>query len=254
MELIDTHCHLDAPEFDGRVQNILNRAVTSRITTFIIPGIRELEWSALLTLCEEHEGLLAAPGLHPLFLKHHSEEHIDKLSDICNSVPIIAIGEIGLDFFDSTIDQAAQQILFEKQLQIAQKAQLPIILHVRKAHDQVLATLRRKKFSCGGIVHAFSGSFQQANQYIQLGFGIGIGGTITYTRAKRVRALAANLPQTSLVLETDAPDMTVASHRGEENLPEYLIEVLHTLATVRDEEPEHTASYTTINTKRIFGL
>ena len=254
MELIDTHCHLDAAEFDGEVENLLQRAQDVGITTFIVPGVREMEWPKLLSLSTELSTVFAAPGLHPLYLAYHRAEHLEKLSEFCDNNPVVAIGEIGLDYFDSSLDRARQQTLFEEQLGIAQRAQLPIILHVRKAHDQVLATLRRKKFAYGGIVHAFSGSQQQANQYIHLGFAIGIGGTITYTRANRIRKLAAALPEASLVLETDAPDIPGASHRGEANLPEYLIENLNALAMLRSEEPEYTASYTTANARRYLQL
>lgn len=254
MELIDTHCHLDSAKFTGIVPALLDRARSAGVQTIIIPGVREKWWPNLYALCLEHTGLFAAPGLHPLFIKDHKPGHLDKLIELCEKKKVIAIGEIGLDFFDSSVDRETQQKLFEEQLHIASKAHLPILLHVRKAHDQVLACLRKKNFSNGGIVHAFSGSFQQANQYIQLGFGIGIGGNITYPRAKKIRNLAAKLPQANLVLETDAPDMSGAAHRGEINLPEYLIENLEMLAIIRGEKTEYTAKYTTGNTKRILGL
>lgn len=254
MELVDTHCHLDSTEFNGMFPELLNRARSVGIQTFIIPGVREKYWSTLLALCSACQGLFAAPGLHPLYLKHHRAAHLDNLLELCANDKVVAIGEIGLDFFDSSADRAVQQELFDKQLHIAQKTQLPVILHVRKAHDQVLATLRRKNFTQGGIVHAFSGSFQQATQYIQLGFGIGIGGTITYSRARRVRDLAAKLPQSSLVMETDAPDMVGAAHRGETNLPEYLLDNLKMLATLREEKYEYTGSYTSENAGRILNL
>ena len=166
----------------------------------------------------------------------------------------VAIGEIGLDYYPEKVDRNAQQQLFEEQLKIAAKAQLPILLHVRKAHDQVMKTLRRKHFSEGGIVHAFSGSYQQACAYIALGFAIGICGTITYDRALRIRKVAAQLPQESLVLETDAPDIPLAGHRGENNHPRYLPEILEVLAALRGERKETTAEYTCANSKRILHL
>ncbi len=254
MELIDTHCHLDSAEFSGIVPDLLSRSRSKGIQTFIVPGVREKWWPALFTLCLEHEGLFAAPGLHPLFTKHHKADHLEKLLKLCQNKHVIAVGEIGLDFFDSSASRQTQQKLFDEQLYIASKAHLPILLHVRKAHDQVLASLRKKKFAHGGIVHAFSGSSQQANQYIQLGFGIGIGGTVTFSRAKKIRKLAKELPQSSLVLETDAPDMSGAAHKGEVNLPEYLIENLEMLAIIRGEKAEYTAEYTSENAKRILGL
>lgn len=254
MELIDTHCHLDAAEFDGQVVDLIARARQLGITSFVVPGVREMYWPGLLSLCRDQKNVYAAPGLHPLYLECHRPEHLDHLSDLCDNSPVIAIGEIGLDYFDASLDRNRQQILFEAQLKIAGATQLPVILHVRKAHDQVLATLRRKKFPHGGIVHAFSGSLQQADQYISLGFAIGIGGTVTYTRANRIRKLAATLPETNLVLETDAPDMPGSSHRGEVNLPEYLPENLIVISELRGEDLEYTASYTTANARRFLRL
>lgn len=133
--------------------------------------------------------------------------------------------------------------------------ELPVLLHVRQAHDQVLATLRRKHFQHGGIVHAFSGSLQQAQQFIKLGFGIGVCGTITYDRARKIRRNCAQLPAEWLVLETDAPDIIVAERREMDmNLPEYLPFVLHALADLREEAVEMTANYTTENAERLLRL
>ena len=131
---------------------------------------------------------------------------------------------------------------------------LPVLLHVRKAHDQVLATLRRKRFPYGGIVHAYNGSLQQARQFIEMGFCISVCGTLTYDRARKIRQIAAELPQDVLVLETDAPDIPPAAHRGESNRPEYLPEVLDALAALRGEPRERVASYTTENAKRILNV
>ena len=179
---------------------------------------------------------------------------MEELDGLVSQGGAVAIGEIGLDYYVKSVDRTAQQQLFEQQLQIAAAGHLPILLHVRKAHDQVLATLRRKKFSHGGIVHAFNGSYQQACCYIKLGFGIGICGTITYDRSRRIRRVAAELPREALVLETDSPDIPPANHQGESNHPEYLPEMLVALASLRGEPPESTASYTSDNARRILGL
>lgn len=260
MELIDTHCHLDIEAHFQQFKRALADARAAGVGKFILPGVTQTGWTRLMELCSREQGLFAAPGLHPLYLAHHRPQHLEELEELVRrsqpggSCRPVAIGEIGLDYYEGSVDRIAQQQLFEQQLNIAAAAQLPILLHVRKAHDQVLATLRRKHFVHGGIVHAFSGSLQQAGHFIKLGFAIGICGTITYSRARRIRKVALELPQESLVLETDAPDIPPADHWGESNHPAYLPEILDALATLRGEPTEVTASYTSANANRILGL
>ena len=166
---------------------------------------------------------------------------------------LVAVGEIGLDYYVDGLDRDRQQQLFEAQLKIARAADLPVILHVRKAHDDVLSTLKRVRVR-GGICHAFNGSLQQAGQYMDLGFRLGFGGMLTYERSSRLRGLAGALPLEMLVLETDAPDMTVARHRGERNSPEYLPDCLAALAAVRGETEQHVANVTTANARAVLRL
>lgn len=254
MDLIDTHCHIDIERHFPDYVQVLHRARTAGVQGMILPGVTRDGWDRLYSLCQQDEGLHAAPGLHPMYLPIHSPHHLEELESLINSHNQVALGEIGLDYHGEGIDRNAQQHLFEAQLKIASNAQLPVLLHVRKAHDQVLATLRRKNFPYGGIVHAFSGSYQQACQYVKLGFVIGFCGTLTYDRARRIRAIAAELPQEAIVIETDSPDIPLARHRGERNLPEYLPEILEVLATLRTEEPEETALYTVVNAQRVLGI
>ncbi len=257
LELIDTHCHLDMEQCFPQLEEALAGAKAAGVGKIILPGVTQAGWRHLLEVANPERGLFAAPGLHPMYLAHHSPHHLEELEElVTNDSPkrVVAIGEIGLDYYVKSIDRTAQQHLFEQQLKIASAAQLPLLLHVRKAHDQVLATLRRKHFAHGGIVHAFNGSFQQAGHYIKLGFGIGICGTITYDRARKIRNVASQLPRASLVLETDAPDIPPANHNSEDNHPKYLPEILEALAALRGEPKEMTAEYTSANAKRILGL
>jgi Mg-dependent DNase len=149
--------------------------------------------------------------------------------------------------------RSAQRRLLERQLAIARAAGLPVLLHVRKAHDEVLALLRRHPIPAGGIAHAFNGSLQQAHQYLGLGFKLGFGGMLTFERSRKLRRLASELPLEALVLETDAPDLTVASHQGGRNSPEYLPEVLEVLARLRDLEPSEVAEQTTANARAVLS-
>ena len=164
-----------------------------------------------------------------------------------------AVGEIGLDYVVPALDRDRQQALFEAQLAIARAADLPVLLHVRKAHAQVLATLKRIPVR-GGIAHAFSGGIAEARRYLDLGFALGFGGMLTFERSTKLRALAAALPPDAIVLETDAPDLTVAAHRGERNSPEYLPDVLTALAQVRGEDRAWLAARTSVTARRVLGL
>ncbi|MDK9705441.1 MAG: TatD family hydrolase [Desulforhopalus sp.] len=254
MELIDTHCHIDICQFSSRFEHLVSNAKGVGVGKMVMPGVDRAGWQRIMHLASQDDGLLAAPGLHPMYLAHHRPEHLQELEGLVAGGGLVAIGEIGLDYHVPGLDRNVQQQLFERQLQIAASAGLPVLLHVRKAHDQVLATLRRKAFRHGGIVHAFNGSKQQADQFIQLGFLIAICGTITYDRARRIRKTATELPPEVLVVETDAPDIPLAGHRDEDNLPEHLPEVVAALAALRGEGPEVVARYTTANAKRILRL
>jgi TatD DNase family protein len=253
MQLIDTHCHLDVDDFEQDRAAILQRCRTLGIDIIVVPAVLRAGWDNLLGLCRQHDGLYPALGLHPVYLDSHSEADLTALQDYASREQPVAIGEIGLDYFIRELDRDRQQALFERQLEIARAAALPVLLHVRKAHDEVLKTLKRIGVQ-GGIAHAFNGSRQQAQQYMELGFKLGFGGTLTYENANKIRSLAASLPMDAIVLETDAPDMVVSSHRGERNSPEYLPECLQALATIRQEEPAAIARATSENARSVLNL
>ncbi len=254
MQLIDTHSHIDLHHFKHDFQEVLGRARMAGVIAQVLPGVCRSWWDNLLNLCTVEPDLFPAIGLHPMYLSMHNPGHLDELQRYAQKGKLIAIGEIGLDYFVKNSNPKKQQDLFECQLEIAAQSQLPILLHVRKAHDQTLAALRRKHFSTGGIVHAFSGSLQQAKQYIKLGFLISFGGSLTYDRARKIRSIAQTLPLENIVLETDAPDIPPVAHHGERNLPEYLPQILAALAEIRSEPIEELASRTTENAIRVLNL
>ncbi len=254
MELFDSHCHLNAGEFDPDRDQVLARARAAGVVQMVVPAVDACGWPALLELCRREEGLYPALGMHPLYIDQHREGHLAELRRLLAVERPVAIGEIGLDFFVRELNRERQQWLFEQQLLIAEEFGLPVLLHVRKAHDQVLATLKRVRFSHGGIAHAFNGSLQQAQQYIELGFKLGFGGMLTYQRSTKLRQLAAVLPLESMVLETDAPDMTPSAHHGERNRPEYLPEVLEALAELRGLSIQEVASQMLANTQSVLRL
>jgi len=253
MELIDTHCHLDVEEFDADRSDILQQCRSAGITRIVVPAIHAAGWNKLLQLCRKEAGLYPALGLHPVYIESHKDSDLVALKEMLQTEQPVAVGEIGLDFFLTELDRDRQQSIFEAQLQLAQAARLPVLLHVRKAHDQVLATLRRIRV-IGGIAHAFNGSLQQAQQYMELGFKLGFGGTLTYDRSSKIRQLAQELPVEAIVLETDAPDMVVAQHRGERNSPEYLTHILSALAELRQVNALTLAQQTTANACEVLGI
>lgn len=253
MVLVDTHCHIDVAEFEPDRAAVLARARAVGVGPIVVPAVRAATWDHLLAVCAGEEALYPALGLHPVFVAEHSDAHLERLEPALAGAAPVAVGEIGLDFYVRGLDRERQRFLFEAQLAMARDAGLPVILHVRKAHDAVLAALRRIRVP-GGIAHAFNGSLQQAGQYLDLGFRLGFGGMLAYERSRRLRALARALPREALVLETDAPDLSGPRHRGARNSPEYLPEYAQALAEVRGETLEEVAAYTTRNACDVLGI
>lgn len=250
--MIDTHSHIDLPVFAAAFDEVLERARDAGVTAQILPGVVRAGWQRILQLSTTEHDLFPAIGLHPMYLSQHGQNDLEELRRLAVSGNLVAIGEIGLDYYLKESNRSAQQELFEAQLVIAAEARLPVLLHVRRAHDQVQATIRRLKFSGGGIVHAFSGSLQQAEHYIKLGFFISVCGTITYDRASRIRTVAKTLPLTSLVIETDSPDIPPSAYHGECNLPEYLPEILSVLVHLRTESYEQVAAQVEKNSRALL--
>ena len=253
MKIIDTHCHIDFDEFAHDRDNVLDRARENGLCGFVIPGVKQTTWNALIALCNQSYDLHYALGMHPLFVQTHELQHIQSLQDCVEKNQPVAVGEIGLDFHDRNFHTEKQVIIFEQQLKLACNVNLPVILHVRKAHEEVLASL--KKFPVvGGIVHAFNGSMQQVERYLSHNFKFGFGGMLTYQRSSKLRKLASELPIESIVLETDSPDMTVEQHRGERNSPEYLPYCLKALADIRDMTLAQLAYQTSLNACDVLRL
>lgn len=253
MKLIDTHCHLDTQAFDADREQVIFNARRAGVRGFVVPAIAAAGWPGILQLCRTHADCHPALGLHPVFLDRHRKEDLAGLERALESEQPLAVGEIGLDFFIPEPDRDRQQVLLEEQLVLAASFRLPVLLHVRKAHEEVLSALRVTGVR-GGIAHAFNGSLQQAHRYLDLGFKLGFGGMLTYERSRKLRDLARSLPDDALVLETDAPDMTVSAHRGGRNSPEYLPDCLHALAEVRGASPEAIAALTTNNAREVLRL
>ncbi|HEY6942102.1 TatD family hydrolase [Dokdonella sp.] len=251
--LVDSHCHLDAAEFDADRDDVIARARAAGVTVQVIPAIARAGFGQLRDLCAAHAGLHAAYGLHPMYLAEHRPEHLVALREWLARERAVAVGECGLDFFVEGLDGDEQRRYFSGQLELAREFELPVIVHARRAVDEVIATIRRIG-GLRGVVHSFSGSAEQARQLWNLGFLIGLGGPITYERANKLRGLVATMPLEFLLLETDAPDQPLATHRGERNEPAYLGEVATTVAALRGTGVDDIARATSENARRLFSL
>jgi TatD DNase family protein len=251
--LVDSHCHLDAPEFDRDRDAVIARARAAGVSRQVVPAVSAAGWPKLRSICAGTDGLFPAYGLHPMFLQEHREGHLAELDDWIQRERPCAIGECGLDFFVDGLDPRAQQHFFDGQLELAREHALPLIVHARRSVDAVIASIKRIG-DLRGVVHSFSGSAEQARQLAQLGFMIGLGGPVTYERANRLRKLAAGVPIESLLLETDAPDQPDAGIRGQRNEPARLANVLQVVADLRGETPAAIAAATSANAGRLFRL
>lgn len=250
--LIDTHCHLDFSIFDQDRDAVLARAKASGIKHIIIPGVIADAWPTIKSLTVLNTTLSAAYGLHPMFMHHHTDDDIGLLHDWVDQEKPIAIGECGLDFFIDNPDREGQLRLFEAQVKLAYETQLPLIIHARKSLDLVLKILKQYK-GVRGVIHSFSGSEQQAQACLKSGLYFGLGGSMTHSRATRLRALVSTLPMDSIVLETDAPDQAPASHKGERNEPSYLPSIVEQIAYLRNCDIKDVTQCTLQNTKDLFG-
>ena len=253
MTLVDSHSHIDADEFDADRGRVIEAARAAGVTRQVVPAVDAITWPKLRDVCQPHPGLFPAYGLHPTFLARHTPQHLDQLHEWIARERPRAVGECGLDYFIEDLDRAAQATYFEAQLEIARDVDLPVIVHARRAVEDVILAIRRVG-GLRGVVHSFSGSRQQAEQLWEHGFLVGLGGPVTYARARRIRRLAATMPLEYLLLETDAPDQPDCHTQGQRNEPARLTTVLDTIAALRGQDPAEIARITTGNAERLFKL
>ncbi len=253
--LIDSHCHLDVADFDADRDEVLARCVAGGVGSIIVPGVRLADFAAQRAVCDQSVLLHAVYGLHPVYLDEHRPGDVTALGEWLTREKPPAVGEIGLDYFIAALDRTRQQRLFEQQLDLAKALNLPVILHVRRSHDAVLATLRRFSLPRGGICHAFAGSLDQARHYRDMGFLLGFGGAATFDRANRLRATLRALPLDAIALETDAPDIPPCFvERGGRNSPDFLPRIAGVLADVKGVTVAELAAATTRNVSQLLRL
>lgn len=252
IELIDSHCHLDLAEFDHDRDAVLAAAKQAGVSAFVVPGISRQQWPRLLELAQQHADWHLAFGLHPYFIAQHVPADLMHLELLLRQNPDAAVGEIGLD---ATCKQPMLQLrLLRTQLNFAAELQRPVILHHRKTLDTLFKEVKAvgKVQPLKGVVHAFSGSTEQASAWADIGFKLGVGGVITYPRANKTRAAISQAPLTSLVLETDSPDMPLMGFQGQRNEPSRVRIVFDALCELREESRTEIATQLLINTQSIF--
>ena len=250
---IDTDCHLDAAEFAVDRDAVAAAARAAGVNTIVVPAVEVANFRAVQDCCQRYAGCVAAYGIHPMYTPQADAGDLEVLRNWLARERPVAVGEIGLDHFVPGLDRERQRDFFVAQLKLAREFDLPVLLHVRRAVDEILRELRRCKVR-GGIAHAFNGSRQQADILAAMGFKLGFGGATTYERATRLRALAAELPLGTMVMETDAPDMPLNGFQGQPNRPEQAARVFATLCELRKETEEAIASALLENTRSVFGI
>lgn len=236
---------------------MLARARDVGVKRFIVPGTTAASWQATLDLASSHADIFPCLGLHPYFIEEHCEEQLADLEQLLEAHPeVVAIGEAGLDYWHSPTakEKERQWFFLDAQLKLAQRFNRPVVLHVRKAMDEVIQRLRQLQLPAGGLLHAFSGSLQQAEQLVQLGFKLGLGGALTYPRAKKLRQVAAQLPESALLLETDSPDMPLQGRQGQRNEPAYLPQVFQVLVELRHADAQSLARRLETTAADLFQL
>lgn len=248
---------MDFEVLSSKLADVLAKAAEQQVHEFVVPSVSAANFEAVSRLHQQYDQVHVAFGLHPCFMSSHTVQDTEYLVSMLDQQNACAVGEIGLDFFiTQNADQRVAQIeLFNTQLAIAQKYSLPVILHVRKAHDQVLQCLKAINFQHGGIVHAFNGSLVQAERYTrEFDFKLGFGGAISHAKARKLRHLASVLPLTDIVLETDAPDMPLAQMQESYNQPANVSCIAKTLFELRQETDEVIAEQLVKNTRQCLKL
>lgn len=257
MRLIDTHTHLDFPDFDADRAQVLENCRALGVERLVVLGVYQRNWQRVWDQTLTNPMLHAAFGLHPVYINEHREEHVAELGEWLSRLrghpQLCAIGEIGLDYYLEHLDRERQRQVFEAQLKLAAEFDLPPLLHVRRSHADVIAILKRHKLKRSGVVHAFAGSREEAREYIRLGFRLGLGGAGTWPQALRMHRVLAELPLESVVLETDAPDMAPAMFPDQRNSPEHLPAICQALAGLMGVEAEQLAQASTRNAFEVFG-
>jgi TatD DNase family protein len=259
LELTDTHCHVNLPEFDQDRSLVLERAREAGVKRLLLPGVDLASSKLAVELAEDHPGVYAAVGVHPHYAHSWNEECSRSLRSLAASPKVVAIGEIGLDYYRNFSPPDQQRAAFKAQLDLAAELELPVVVHQRNSMDDILDTLEAysQRLPMGlvqrpGVLHAYSGDAQAASSALGKGFYLGVAGPVTFRNANDLRGVLAKVPQESLLIETDSPYMSPAPHRGKRNEPMYVRHIAERLALLFGLDMDHIAQVTSENANHLF--
>ncbi|HXG51467.1 MAG TPA: TatD family hydrolase [candidate division Zixibacteria bacterium] len=257
MELIDSHAHIQGPEYAGEIEAVLERASAAGVTrVIVVGGAGELASNdAAVDLARRYPGLYATVGMHPHDAKEVGEEEFRKLERLVRGPGVVAVGETGLDYYYDHSPRAVQRKVFARFISVARRAALPLVVHERNAHrDTADLLLREGEREIRGVIHCFTGDYDAARAYLDLGFFISFSGILTFKNAGALREVARKIPLDRMLVETDSPYLTPVPHRGKRNEPSYVRLVAETVARLKETSLEEVACATTANVKKLFGI
>jgi TatD DNase family protein len=255
MMLIDSHAHLEMPEFKRDLHEVIQRAKESGVEYIFTVGTEKKDWKRALEISNLHPSIYAILGVHPHNAKEIDKQTYPMLKELCKNEKVKAYGEIGLDFFRNLSPRDIQLKRFREQIGLAKELDLPIVVHDREAHQETLEMLKSEKAEeCGGIIHCFSGDYEMAKACIEMGFYISVPGSITFKNAENFREIVKKIPLESLLVETDAPFLTPEPFRGKRNEPSYVRYTAQKVAEIKMVSFEKVAEATTENALRVYRL
>jgi TatD DNase family protein len=253
--LIDSHSHLEMPEFKKDLEEVIQRAKASGVEYIFTVGTEEKDWMRALEIAHSHPSIYAILGVHPHNTKEIDDQTYSTLKQLCRNEKVKAYGEIGLDFYRNLSPRDVQLNRFWEQIELAKELRLPIVVHDREAHQETLEILKSEKAEeCGGIIHCFSGDYRMAKECLEMGFYISIPGSITFKNAERFQEIIRRRPLESLLIETDAPFLAPVPFRGKRNEPSYIRYTAQKVAEIKNVSFEKVAEVTTENASRVFKL
>lgn len=253
--LFDTHVHLNAEQFNGDLQEVIDRAIAEGVTNMVVVGFDELTIKKAIELAEEYDFIHASVGWHPVDAIDMTPEHLDWLKELASHPKVVALGEMGLDYYWDKSPKEIQKEVFRKQIRLAREVRLPIIIHNRDATADIVEILKEENAGeVGGIMHCYSGSVETALECIEMNFYISLGGPVTFKNAKKPKEVAESIPLDRLLVETDCPYLTPHPYRGKRNEPAYVKLVAEEIAGLKGLSFEEIAEATTQNAKKLFGI
>ena len=250
----DTHAHLDDSQFNADREKVIERARQGEVTTIINIGASESTSRQSVNLAQKYPFIYVTVGVHPHYAKDCSDETWARLSRLAQNPKVVAWGEIGLDYYRDLSPRDVQRKVFIRQLELADEMGLPVVIHDRDAHGDILEIIKKHTPQAGGVFHSYSGSWEMAKELLSLGFYLSFSGPLTFKNNRKTAEVAANVPEDRFVVETDCPYLTPEPYRGKRNEPLYAWQVLNKIAELKGLSPEETASLAVENSKRLFGI